>query len=368
MGKRPQLCPKCRRLVGVSDRVCHQCGAGLGIQRRLLGKMGRASVQGAEAMPWWKIVLFFNLALYGVGLLVTARSGVSVMGSGMNLLAPSSEVQLQLGLQTSALVYNGAVWRLITCLFLHANLMHLGFNMYFLAQLGPAAERVFGNRGFLIVYLLGGVCGSLIELVIGNSVLGASGSIMALIGALAGLGYLRAGTWRNEMTREMVRVLAFVTIFGLLLGSVAHGAHIGGFVGGCLILLLLRALQKKRWQRLLDGIGYATAALVIASFVMMGAGLRHPSIGQLQAYERCIEEARREVKKVVESDFKGGEVPVCLTALSGSLGAEADAVLQGLADLLSHPGKPGWAEQYIAILKAHNLWISSEAKRLGLLP
>ena len=102
--------------------------------------------------------------------------------------------------------------------------------------------------------------------------------------------------------------------------------------------------------------------------VMMGASQRHPSIGQLQAYERCIEEARREVKKVFDSDFKGGEVPSCLTALSGSLGAEADAVLEGLVDLLSYPGKPGWAAQYIAILKAHNLWISSEAKRLGLLP
>ena len=249
--------------------TCHHCGADLGA--------GSAAVHGIMSwfrseggtLPFWRVMLLLNIALYIMGLAATLLSGEPIMNGVMGALGASDLVQLRMGLQTTPLVDAGQWWRLVTCTFLHAGILHIGFNMYFLLQLGPHAHRVFGNWGFLILYVLGGVAGSITEYMLGNPVLGASGSIMAMLGALAGEGILRHKTWRNPLTQEMLRIIAYVTVFGIVIGSVAHGAHLGGFVGGCALLFVLAQLTKRRLRTIFSGAAYGTALLVLVSLGMM---------------------------------------------------------------------------------------------------
>ncbi len=366
MSGRPKLCPKCRKLVGADDQTCYQCGADLGLRGRLVAGATRQAMTAGEGTPWWRLVLLANVALFVIGLVVTMRSGAGVGGGGIfGMLSPSNSVQLQLGLQVQQLVLSGDWWRLITCLFLHGGLMHLGFNMYFLAQLGPTAEQLFGNRGFLLIYILGGLLGSLVELVLGNPVLGASGSIMALIGALAGLGFSRSGTWKNELTQEMIKILLFVTVFGLIVGSVAHGAHLGGFIGGVLTFLLVQALRRRRAQGVLKGLSWATTALVIGSFVLMGMNLKQPTLQELQAYERCVQQG---VQTLVSMAGKKQKEPnwACYDELRPALSGPPAEVLDGLGDLMRQPDVPGGEDRLKALIDQHSTWLEAEARRFGL--
>ena len=67
-------------------------------------------------------------------------------------------------------------WRLGTCCFIHADVMHLMLNMQSLCNLGPGFERTCGTGRFLCVYAAGGICGSLFSLFLTpNPSLGASG-------------------------------------------------------------------------------------------------------------------------------------------------------------------------------------------------
>ncbi|MDE0882792.1 MAG: rhomboid family intramembrane serine protease [Myxococcota bacterium] len=366
MVKRPQLCPKCRKLVGAEDETCYQCGANLGMSSRLMHGSMRQAKGAGQTMPWWRLVLLLNVALFIIGLGVTLVGGGELVGGGLfNMLSPSNSVQLQLGLQVPQLVFSGDYWRMITCLFLHGGLIHLGFNMYFLAQLGPTAEQTFGSRGFLLIYILGGFIGSAAELALGNPVLGASGSIMALIGALAGLGIIRSRTWKNDLTREMVRIIVYVTVFGMIVGGVAHGAHLGGFVGGGLVLGLVHGLRQRRLFRVLDGLGYATAGMVLLSFAMMGFNLSKPTLAELQAYEQCVQKGLRQV---VGGD-KARRAPWdCAQELSEQLPSAARDVLSGLGELIDQPQSPAGQEVLTELMQRHNEWLRAEARRFGISP
>ncbi len=89
------------------------------------------------------------------------------------------------------LVFEGEWWRIASANFVHIGFLHLFLNMWCLWSLGNAAERMFGNLTFLIIYLLSGIGGSLASLAWHPSVLsaGASGAIFGIAGALVSMLY-----------------------------------------------------------------------------------------------------------------------------------------------------------------------------------
>ena len=62
----------------------------------------------------------------------------------------------------------GEWWRLFTASFIHIGFMHILLNMYFLYQIGPVFEKLYGSRNFLIIYLLAGIMGHLLTFDIGS--------------------------------------------------------------------------------------------------------------------------------------------------------------------------------------------------------
>jgi membrane associated rhomboid family serine protease len=142
-------------------------------------------------------------------------------------------------------------WTIITYMFLHAGVMHLAFNMLALFFFGPRVEERLGSRNFLTLYLLSGISGALLSLIMGPSaaVLGASAAVFGVMLAFA---YF----WPDMpihiwgIIPVPARMLVIITTvlslwFGLggVRGNVAHFAHLGGYAGAW---LYLKWLDRKR--------------------------------------------------------------------------------------------------------------------------
>ncbi|HSO28329.1 MAG TPA: rhomboid family intramembrane serine protease [Candidatus Sulfomarinibacteraceae bacterium] len=136
-----------------------------------------------------------------------------------------------------ALLAAGELYRLVSVTLVHANLLHLAFNMYALYLLGPLVEGIWGTKTFAIFYLLTAAGASTASFVVspGSSV-GASGAIFGLVGVLL------AGTrFHNPVldrrARSIIPQLGSIVVinlaFGFLMaGRIDNAAHIGGLVAG----------------------------------------------------------------------------------------------------------------------------------------
>jgi membrane associated rhomboid family serine protease len=147
------------------------------------------------------------------------------------------------------------VWQLLTYAFLHGSGLHLFFNMFALYMFGSEIERVFGAWRYLEYYLVAVVTAAATQLVVVELTGGAYPSIGAsggVFGLLLAYGVLFP---RNMLMLVFppvpMRAWLFVTLYGALelylgvtgtQGGVAHFAHLGGMLGGWLLL--------RRWRRL----------------------------------------------------------------------------------------------------------------------
>ena len=149
-------------------------------------------------------------------------------------------------------------WQIITYAFLHGSLLHLAFNMFALYMFGSAIERVFGTRRYALFYFVSVVSAAVTQLVFAML----SGGVYPTIGASGGVfGLLLAYGMYFPHNRVMLLfppiplpARVFVTIYAVLelfLGvtgsqeGVAHFAHLGGMIGGYLLLRVWRA--SPRW-------------------------------------------------------------------------------------------------------------------------
>jgi len=107
---------------------------------------------------------------------------------GGNLLEPDLGAVYPF-LQVNAEIWHGAVWMLFTSMFLHANLLHLGGNVFFLLLFGTALEEQVSPARWLVAYLASGLAGNITFLILGGDAigLGASGAIWGLLAAAGGL-------------------------------------------------------------------------------------------------------------------------------------------------------------------------------------
>jgi len=179
---------------------------------------------------------------------------------GVSPIQPERRELLDLGAIYGPFVFDGEWWRLTSANFVHIGFLHLFFNMWCLWSLGNAAERMFGNLTFLLIYLFSGIGGSLASLAWHPAVLsaGASGAVFGIAGALVSMLYFGHILVPRQVVRELLSSLAFFVGFNLLLGSVLEGVDNAGHVGGLVVGLglgaaLHRSLPSGRrpWHRFL---------------------------------------------------------------------------------------------------------------------
>lgn len=155
---------------------------------------------------------------------------IFLLGMILNL----SDTFINLFANYGPLVTEGQYYRLFTSMFIHANLFHILFNMYALYLLGSQAEGFFGKGKFLVIYILSGISGSLLSILLNQGAVsvGASGAIFGILGALLYFGYNNRVYLGNTLIREIVPVILINLAFGFMMTGVDNFAHIGGLIGG----------------------------------------------------------------------------------------------------------------------------------------
>ena len=190
-------------------------------------------------------------ALLAVNVLVF----LAMIVSGISPLSPTAEQVLRWGANFGPYTAAGQWWRLLTACFLHFGIIHIGFNMWVLYQIGYFTERLFGGTRYLAVYLIAGIGGNVIGLVLHPNVVaaGASGAIFGVYGGLLAFLLRRRGVVNPQaakaITRSVFIFLGYNLFYGLADRHTDLTAHIGGLAVGFLAGLLL-APDPTRVRRL----------------------------------------------------------------------------------------------------------------------
>lgn len=184
-----------------------------------------------------KVLLIANVACFGLQLVMRA----------IVRTPPGQETVMEryFAFHPAGFLKGKYVWQIVTAMFLHADLMHILFNMLPLSffGFGPGLERFTGARRFYVIYFLSGVGGNLLFLAANlretAPVLGASGAVCGVLAAYAmafpdrlvllffiipiRVKWVVLGFFGIELYLEMSRGGA---------GNIAHAAHVGGFLFG----------------------------------------------------------------------------------------------------------------------------------------
>ena len=273
------VCPSCGSLVGVRDDKCYSCG------RSNPGLWGFGPVLrnlGAE-FSFGSLVIGGCVTLYVITLLM---SGNAIgMGGIMSMLSPSTPVLFLFGASGAVPVFRfDRWWTVLSAGWLHASLLHIFMNMYWLRQMGPAMTDILGPARTVIIYTAGGVAGFALSSVAGaflppipflhgaGFTVGASAPVFGLIGAL-----YHYGRTSSSIAKQMaMSIIIQAVIFGVLMGNagIDNFAHLGGFAGGYFTSAFLNPMTRERGDHTIIAVGcLAATALSIVASILTGLSL-----------------------------------------------------------------------------------------------
>ena len=235
------ICPDCMRQASVGFH-CPECTKS-GAQK--IVRPGQLITRPIVTQA----LIAINVAVYAYG-----------VGAG------ADQVILDGGL-AGPFVAAGEWYRIVTAGFLHAGLLHLGFNMFVLYQLGMLLEPVLGRLRFGLVYAVAMLSGSLgVLLVSPNSLtVGASGAVFGLMGAAV-------ATMRSRGVDPFSTGLGGTIVLNLVITFtlsryISVGGHVGGLIGGFLAGYLLTVVGP----RYLKDNALTMGALVALGVVLAGS-------------------------------------------------------------------------------------------------
>ncbi|HEY3176431.1 MAG TPA: rhomboid family intramembrane serine protease [Candidatus Polarisedimenticolia bacterium] len=265
---RSRMCSGCRALIPIDARVCPECGAAPGrpVPAGLMRLVQNAAPGVVSASS---LILTLTMLIYALTWVVYSRLG----GASTPRMDYWGFALYVLGANSGDLVISGEPWRLLTSVFLHGNLLHLGFNCYALMTVGPLIEEIYGYRKFLVFYLVTGFAGSATSAwwhfpqMLG---VGASGAIFGLIGVAAVWGRRRGGTIGSGIQGLMVQWALYGLVMGLLLKA-DNAAHLGGLASGALLGFVVEDQEPRSvaGARIWELLAYLCMLLVAASFIMV---------------------------------------------------------------------------------------------------
>ena len=272
---RPQLCPACGTLVGASATTCHQCGANMKYSFAAASKsLGRWMPQTS---PVTYSMLSVCCVMFILAMIITARvqgftsSGGNPLGMLMSLGGIASQVNYRLG-ASLPLPYNvGQPWRFITAIFLHGSILHIIFNMWVLMDIGPMVEELYGSGRYFFLYVATGAVGYIASSAAGHFSVGASGSLLGLIGVLLATTTGRKSQAAQSLRSALIRWLVYIGVLGIIMRGTDNYAHFGGLAAGYLLgrIMVDRQPADATERNRANLLGWAAGVAVLASFAFM---------------------------------------------------------------------------------------------------
>ncbi|MCB9536112.1 MAG: rhomboid family intramembrane serine protease [Myxococcales bacterium] len=303
----------CGQLLVEGDRTCGNCG-----RRQYMPMSVRRALRalGLEKLsPTTGTVAIFLLIALGAMAQLRYRQTLGDTGPAHYLAS------LELGAAFGPLVFDQP-WRAFTYTLLHGGIMHILFNGLALYQIGPSVERRFGTARYVLGYVVTGALAVWAPYLLGFEhrsgplyvpVIGASGAICGLLGMATITGHL-AGTAEGKALRDFcIRWMVYVTIFGLMLGSVAHDAHFGGYLGGVLFGYVVRPEDRVPARR------RATPALAVLAVLAL--------VAPVAAHVAWHARGARPAATAPELEAVWYELLVDLRGVEAALGPDAAALV-----------------------------------------
>ena len=183
------------------------------------------------------ILVILNIIIYILSLIIGKNEMISMFGLHQEL------------------VIRGEYYRLFTCMFLHANLMHLLFNVYALHIIGTQIENFFDKYKFLFIYLISGLIGGLLSMIFTKTwSVGASGAIFGLMGSLLYFGYHYRMYLGTVIKSQILPIIIINLIIGFSSSGIDNAAHIGGLIGGVVSSMMVGIKDKEDKTDRVNGI------------------------------------------------------------------------------------------------------------------
>ena len=242
------ICPDCMTPTPVGMR-CPECAS----QRTRVVRNPTGEPGGFEAFPATYVLIAINVIVF----LVEIASGGGGLGS------VGGQVLEDFGLY-GPLVAEGEWYRLVTSGFLHASIIHIGFNMFLLYMLGRLLEPALGTSRFLALYFASLLAGSLGALIVEPNALtiGASGAVFGLAGATF---VIARGRGMEALAGQIGFLILFNLVFSFVSPRISIGGHVGGLIGGVICALIIVAGERGmlgRNRRALEIAAMAAVAVV----------------------------------------------------------------------------------------------------------
>jgi len=253
---RPSICRNCGALIGAAETECQVCGAPVSQPvARALPLHERYNLSYARAVlsrPYLFTIVFLVVNFF-IFLLMWSSSGMATLALWVGFPEP---VLYAYGAKTNYLIgQEHEWWRLVTPIFLHANLLHVLMNMYGLWVIGPWVEKLYGSARFVVFWVVTGAAGvlaSYLTVVPGSHPgliasfliknhddpsVGASGALFGMIGILFvfGLKYRRElpEGFKRAFGAGMVPIILINLAIGFAGRSIIdNAAHLGGLLSG----------------------------------------------------------------------------------------------------------------------------------------
>ncbi len=215
----------CGALLDRDERTCPRCGKRAPSWRgQVLSRAVGLVVPSALAVS--STLLIVNAVMF---MLVVAIAG------GQALLQPPVQTLAELGGLVLSRLPRGGYPLLITYGYLHFGLIHFGFNMLALSQVGPMLEQEIGKARFFSLYTLALIGGGLARYIVSGPVntivVGASGALFGLIGFGLAYAHVSGGSSGQELRNFFLRWAIYGFLFGFFVGA-DNMAHLGGFMVG----------------------------------------------------------------------------------------------------------------------------------------
>lgn len=254
------VCPGCGRLVDVNAAVCPFC------EHVHPGRFG----YGPAVQRWWgrfelgRAILVACVALYALSLLIDPSALLRFRGL-FDLFSPSGRALYLLGMTGGFSMGEGHYWTVITAVFLHGSLLHLGFNLAIANRYLADVVELYGAARTWVIFLVGGIVGFVLSnLASGSPTVGASGAIFALLAALIVYG---RRTHQHAVAQQLWLSAAVMFAFGFFMPNVNNWAHAGGFAGG-FVAAEAMSFAGRRASRGLTALTWALTLAVPLAFVV----------------------------------------------------------------------------------------------------
>ena len=154
-------CVQCGRQLPAltfGKKLCQWC-----VQHEAAQRGEDSPIQRVEPAPWMRrqsSSMAVTQGIFGINVAVF----VAMTLAGVSLTEPTTAQLWHWGANYGPLTIGGQWWRLLSCVFVHIAIIHIGFNMWCLWGLGKLAESVYGHWTFGAVYLITGVAASVTSL------------------------------------------------------------------------------------------------------------------------------------------------------------------------------------------------------------